>query len=107
MDIHTADMAVCGGGAKSALWRTMIADVYGITVETMASDEGPALGAAILGGCAAGVYSSVKEGCERAVRKGEVTSHDAAPHEAYMRYYAIYEGLYPCLSSSFKQLVKQ
>ena len=73
----------------------------------MASDEGAALGAAILGGCAAGVYASVKEGCERAVRIGETTAFDAARHETYMRYHAIYDGLYPCLKASFKQLAKQ
>ncbi|MBR4868145.1 MAG: xylulokinase, partial [Clostridia bacterium] len=53
---------ICGGGAKSPLWRKILSDSFGINVKTLESDEGPALGAAILGGCAAGIYSSVEEG---------------------------------------------
>ena len=64
------------------------------------------LGAAILGGCAAGVYPSVKEGCERAARTGTVTAFDALRHQTYMHYYANYQGLYPCLKASFAQLAQ-
>ena len=104
MGVATSDMAVCGGGAKSALWKGMLADVFGISVKTMASDEGPALGAAILGGCAAGVYASVKEGCDRTVRTGETIAHDARRHAAYMKWYAVYESLYPSLKDAFHAL---
>lgn len=50
MDIDISDMAVCGGGGNSKLWRGMIADNYGCVVKTCTSKEGPALGAAILAG---------------------------------------------------------
>jgi xylulokinase len=57
-------MSLCGGGAKSPLWHGMLTDIYGIDVQTMASSESASLGAAILGGCAAGVYASPKDACK-------------------------------------------
>ena len=54
MGIPTGDMAACGGGGTSALWRQMLADLFGCPVKTVASREGPALGAAILAGVGAG-----------------------------------------------------
>ena len=104
MGIETSDMAVCGGGAKSPLWRKMLADVYGLTLKTMKSSEGPALGAAVLAGCAAGVFSSVEEGCRAMVESDSETQPDMKNHEDYMKYYRIYSNLYPALKASFKEL---
>ncbi|MBQ4066748.1 MAG: xylulokinase [Clostridia bacterium] len=104
MGVETNDMALCGGGAKSTLWRKILCDSFGISVKTMESDEGPALGAAILGGCAAGVYSSVSEGCKRAVRDGERLSPDAHSTEQYKRFYSIYKELYPALKEQYHAL---
>ena len=102
--IACSDMALCGGGAKSDFWRTMFADVYGVPVKRMQSAEGAVLGAAILGGCAAGVYASVEEGCEKAVRDGAACQPDAAAHERYMHYYGIYRTLYPALKDAYARL---
>jgi xylulokinase len=70
----------------------------------MESDEGPALGAAILAGCAAGVYSSVEEGCRIAVRDGEKLSPDADATAEYKKYYNIYKELYPALKEQYHAL---
>ncbi len=104
MGIDTSDMAICGGGAKSPFWRQMLSDVFGIPVKTMQSEEGPALGAAILAGCAAGVYKSVEEGCRIAVRSGEKTEPDGELHMQYKKMYAVYRTLYPAMRTSFKAL---
>ena len=106
MGIETSDMAVCGGGAKSPLWRKMLADVYGLTLKTMKSSEGPALGAAVLAGCAAGIFSSVEEGCKAMVETNGRTESTSENHETYMKYYEIYKNLYPALKTSFKNLAK-
>ncbi len=103
-DIECSDMAFCGGGAKSDFWRKMFTDVYGVPVKLMQSSEGAVLGAAILGGCAAGVYASVEEGCEKAVRDGASCQPDAAAHEKYMHYYGIYRTLYPALKDAYAML---
>ena len=100
------DMSLCGGGAKSGLWRQMLSDVYAVDIKIPESGEGAALGAAILGGCAAGIYSSVEEGCERAVRTKTTVLSNNANHEEYMKHYAVYSSLYPALSESFLKLSK-
>ncbi len=56
---------ICGGGAKSPLWRRMIANVLNIKVDRIESEEGPALGGAMLAAVACGVFSSVEEAAEK------------------------------------------
>lgn len=104
LGISLNDMAICGGGAKSAFWQKMLCDVYGLPIKTMASSEGAALGAAILGGCAAGVYSSVEEGCEKTVKANAATLPDNEAHGEYMKYYRVYSELYPSVKENFKKL---
>ena len=102
--VTTSDMALCGGGGKSRFWHEMIADVYGKNVKTMLSNEGASLGAAILGGVAAGVYSSVADGCEKAVKEKGGISPNAEKHGEYMKYYKVYKDIYPGVKSCFKDL---
>ena len=70
----------------------------------MLSNEGAALGAAILAGVAAGIYSSVGEGCEMAVKENMTLQYCKESHEEYMKYYSIYKELYSNIKDSFKQL---
>lgn len=102
--IGVCDMALCGGGGKSSFWQQMLTDIYGLPIKTMESDEGAALGAAILGGCAAGIYTSVAEGCGKTVREKSCTHPDAGNHKQYKKYYCIYQNLYPSLKESFNML---
>ncbi len=104
MGVDVSDMAVCGGGGRSPFWRQMLADVYGCPVKTIASAEGPALGAAILAGVGAGMYASVPEGCAAAVRTGECQQPEPERSAAYEPYYQLYRGLYPALRDSFHTL---
>ena len=59
------DMRAVGGGARSPLWLRLQADVYGRTIRRTEVDEGPAYGAALLGGVAAGVFADVDEASRR------------------------------------------
>lgn len=99
-------MTLCGGGAKSPLWRQMLCDLYGIPVVTLPSNEGAALGAAILGGCAAGVYASVEEGCRTCVGKGDEWIPDPRAHGEYKKFYGIYQRIYPKTKEIFSDLDK-
>ena len=104
MGIELSSMTLCGGGAKSPLWQQMLSDIYGIPIGIPSSSEGAALGAAILGGCAAGVYPSVGEGCERvASTRGRVTPNAERGRE-YQKYYEIYKSIYPAVKRQFKEL---
>lgn len=104
MDVPIQQMMACGGGAASPFWRQMLADVYGCPVQTVASKEGPALGAAILGGVGVGIWKSVGEGCEAVVRLNPPQKPNSAATAAYEPFYRLYCSLYPPLAQSFHQL---
>lgn len=106
MGIPVDDMMACGGGGTSALWRQMLADLYGCPVKTLTSREGPALGAAILAMVGAGEYESVPAACRAIVRTDKVQNPDPAAAEAYQPYYKLYTELYPALKASFKALAE-
>ena len=65
------------GGARSALWRQIQADVYGHAVERVQAEEGAAYGAAILAGVGAGNWHSVEEACDAVVQTAEKIQPDA------------------------------
>jgi len=84
-----------GGGAKSSLWRQLQADVYGVPVSLTNTEEGPALGAALLAGVGAGVWPSVEHACAAAIHETAVISPSADAtrytpvREVYARMYAL------------------
>ncbi len=104
MQVCPASMAACGGGSASLLWRAMLADVFGIPITTMQSQEGPALGAAILAGVGAGVYESVPAACQMLLRQKETLAPQAQNTAAYERVYELYKKLYPALQGLYKDL---
>ena len=86
-----------GGGAKSPLWRQIIADVLGVELVTTNAQEGPAFGAALLAGVASGIYSSVQQACEATIRIVERTLPQSDKLVAYARAYEQFRALYPAL----------
>ena len=92
-----AQVRATGGGAKSPLWRQIIADVLGVELVTTNASEGPAFGAALLAGVASGVYSSVQESCDATVRVVERTEPQQQHAAVYARMYEQYRALYPAL----------
>ena len=59
---------ICGGGAKSPLWRKMIANIMNLKVDMIESEEGPALGGAMLAAVACGEYENVEAAAEKLVK---------------------------------------
>jgi xylulokinase len=90
-----------GGGARSALWRQIQADVYGHEVETVAAEEGAAYGAAILAGVGAEAWPSVDAACEAVVRVAGRTDPDSTNSQVMNKGYAAYRRLYPATKSIF------
>jgi xylulokinase len=90
-----------GGGARSALWRQIQADVYGHEVETVEAEEGAAYGVAILAGVAAGAWPSVEAACDQVIRTNKRVSPDPHAVEVFHRQYRKYVALYPALRSIF------
>jgi xylulokinase len=92
---------VSGGGAKSALWRQILADVMGCELVTVNTTEGAAYGAALLAGVGANAWNSVPEACAATVKTLEQTSPQANAVQAYQSYYQQYRALYPALKPTF------
>ena len=88
---------ICGGGAKSALWRRIMANVLNLPLQTVRSEEGPGYGAAILAAVGAGCFGSVRDAVTRLVSCGEPISPDPALSARYETQYQKYRKLYPLL----------
>jgi xylulokinase len=95
LGVEVASVRASGGGARSAFWRQLLADILGKRVVTLATQEGSAYGAALL--ALAGEYGSVIEVCRAAIREVESCAPRAVEAEYYARGYAIYRSLYPAL----------
>jgi xylulokinase len=85
------EIRVTGGGAGSAFWVQLLADVFGAPCKTLVTDEGPAFGAALLAGVAAGVWPDVQSACDAAVRVKSVVEPTSTsyshPRERYRDLY--------------------
>jgi xylulokinase len=101
MNLPVKSIRLGGGGARSALWRQIQADVYGHDVEVVEAEEGAAFGAAILAGVGAGVWPSVDAACQSVVRVRErvpVREQSATvmsrAYDSYKRVYAATKSVY-------------
>lgn len=106
MGVKADKMLLTGGGAKSAFWRQLLADVYARPLSLINSPEGPALGVAILAGVGAGVYQSVESACDALVRPGDAIRPDMDKAAAYQRFHRLYQQLYPALKQSWQELAR-
>ncbi|MEA4929811.1 MAG: xylulokinase [Candidatus Limiplasma sp.] len=106
MGVQPAQMLATGGGGRSPLWRQMLADVFGCTVCTTQSKEGPALGVAILAGVGAGLYPSVREACDSMIHLGGEQPPIPENQPVYAACYAQFRQLYPDLQAAFKRLAQ-
>ena len=94
---------ICGGGAKSEIWKKIIANVLGISVSTLCVEEGPAYGAAILAMVGAGEYEDVERATSAIVQVKETVYPDAVLMAAYDEKYQIFKQAYPALKGVFAQ----
>lgn len=95
---------ICGGGAKSALWKKIIANVLNVKVDVLENEEGPAYGGAILAAVACGEFASVTEAAEKLVRVVETVEPDSQLTEKYEEKYKKFREIYPACKALFKIL---
>lgn len=95
---------ICGGGAKSPLWKKMVANILNVTVEVPKSEEGPSMGAAMLAAVACDAYKSVKEAAEAIVTVKETIEPDAELAAKYEARYKQFREIYPVLRPLFQKL---
>ena len=92
---------ICGGGAKSPLWRKIIANVMNMKVDIIESEEGPGYGAAILAAVGCGVFSSVEEAAKKLVKIVATEEPDPELTAKYEERYQKFRKLYPALKGMF------
>lgn len=104
LGINITETKICGGGAKSPLWRKIIANVLGIKVNIIESEEGPGLGGAMLAAVACGEYTSVEEAAAKIVKVIDCVEPDAALTAKYDAKYAKFKEIYPTVKNLYDTL---
>ncbi len=104
LGIPVEEIRLSGGGARSAFWRQMQADVYGQEVCTINASQGPAFGAALLAGVGTGMYGSVAEACEATISVVSRTGVQEEQRAVYARAYPMYCKLYESLKADFREI---
>jgi len=93
-----------GGGAKSAFWRRLLAEILDKRVVTLETQEGSAYGAGLLALAGTGEYSSVPEVCHAAIRETDSVTPNVTNAALYKKGHSIYQSLYPALRPVYAQI---
>ena len=92
---------ICGGGAKSPLWKKIIANVMNLKVDVIESEEGPGYGAAILAAVGCGEFENVESAVDKLVHVVETVEPDTELVEKYEKCYRKFKKYYPALKGLF------
>ena len=98
---------VCGGGAKSALWRTILSNVLGIPLELPQTEQGPGYGGAMLAAVACGAYPDVKTCARKLTAVKDVTQPEPGLTAAYEKRYRVWRKLYPAMKPFYQVLAEE
>lgn len=104
LGVHVNEIVLVGGGAKSALWRQIQADVFGQVVCILNVKDAAPFGAALLAGVGAGVFDTCKEAVNKTVQKSDEIAPIPAHVELYERAYSLYRSLYPSNRDVFRHI---
>ena len=97
---------VSGGGAKSILWRHILADMLGVELVTVNTTEGAAYGAALLAGVGSGAWTDVETACAETIKVVDSTQPNERHAKIYREMYEQYRALYPNLRETFNGLAR-
>ena len=98
---------LCGGGARSPLWRRIFANVLNISLDIPQTEEGPGYGGAMLAMVGCGKYESVSEICAQLIRVKETIEPDPEIAARYEACYQQFKSIYPTIKPLFKALNRQ
>ena len=97
---------ICGGGAKSPLWKNIMANILGIPLDILKTEQGPGYGGAILAAVGCGEYESVSEACQKLVEIADTVYPDKELTALYEAKYQIFKKIYPTLKELFSDMRK-
>ena len=101
MGLPIREVRASGGGARSKVWRQILADATGYPQSLINVDEGPALGVALLAGVGTGVYASVEEACRAVIKVTQTADVCVVNQAGYKAYHKVYQSLYAHLKEDF------
>ena len=97
---------ICGGGAKSELWKKIMANVLEIPLDILKTEQGPGYGGAILAATGCGEYKTVEAACKKLVEISYTVYPDASLSSLYEEKYKKFQKLYPALKDVFSDIRK-
>jgi len=100
MGVAVKSVRVSGGGAKSAFWRQLLADVFSKPVVTLETQEGSAHGAALLAMVGTGEFANLAECCRSVIREVDCCEPNPENARFYGRGHAVYQSLYSAVNGS-------
>ena len=102
--VEIASSTLCGGGAKSPLWREIMANILGIPLALPQTEQGPGYGGAMLAAVACGEYATVQECADKLIKIKSVTEPDPALVKKYAARYELWHKLYPALKPLYAEM---
>ena len=105
LGIHIERTKICGGGAKSPLWKKIMANVLGIKVDMIESEEGPGYGGAILAAVGCGEFASVEEAADKLVKVVGTVEPDPELTVKYEERYQQFRQIYPACKELFDKII--
>ena len=94
---------ICGGGAKSSLWKKMIANIMNLKVDVVENEEGPALGGAMLAAVGCGEYPDVETAAAKIVKVVDTVGPDEELTAKYEERYQQFRKLYPTVKCLYEK----
>jgi xylulokinase len=104
MGVPISQVRASGGGARSAFWRQLQADIYNQPIVLTNASEGPAYGVALLAGVGTGVWSTVEEACRSSIKQTEKVTPTRKATALYESHYRTYDKLYFDLKDRFNEM---
>jgi xylulokinase len=104
LGVPLSSVRVSGGGAKSAFWKQLLANILGQRVVTLETQEGSAYGAGLLAMVGTGEFNSVPDVCRNTIRETESVSPVPAEAAYYAKAHGVYRALYPALKPIFGKI---
>ncbi len=105
-NISSEEIIVFGGGAKSSVWKQIIADIMNKKILTLNIEEGPSYGAALIAGVGSSIFTDMDEAVKKAIKVISRTSPIKENLEKYRNFYKLHRSLYEDLKARFKELAE-
>jgi xylulokinase len=104
LGVPVKEIRLSGGGAKSALWKQILADVFGNSVCTINAEQGPAFGVALLAAVGDGAYKNIEDACKATISVVEKVAPLKPAQKAYQAAFPVYQKLYQSLKERFAEI---